>query len=554
MKDTYFTQILSLLSVGVVCSGFSISGYLHGTETAAIGGLQLQYPAPVRKVPLALAGAGFCIAAWSLTQDRKEYRRQYRLWEQHQHQHLAYQRQIASQADAQAYQQVAALQAAERYYPAMQPYLDAEYQELPQTPQQPALPQQAQYPQQAPASPNQSPQQPNEAGSLSEQSGLLPIRDLTAEIAQYDGHILIASRTRSGKTTSIQSAIRHTHGRYNGAVEFHIFDPKGASWCGLESNQRQYLFCNEPHHIPTVLERLESLIKLMQGRQNRRMQLGGHYSSGNEPNPVIVAIDEFNTLQSLAQEYDESFPTKDNPRTQKKIQRYVERFIFQGAEDKVYLWLMAQTTRVEQLGLNTSVQDNMAYFAQSRNGDYQSVEDAVSNTYVVSNPAQRKELNNLLTSYRYDSSQDLKIPLAFTTLGGNQLCKLPDLSQSKFYQVPSVQSSVQPPVQPIQDSIQIQPELNQFKPDSDPVNWLNRLYKASPSHPELSELNQFNTPESSPESGLSDDELRSRIAELRGQGMNKNQIIFVIWNAKPGGSKAYKQAVQEYDRLIGGSS
>ncbi len=71
----------------------------------------------------------------------------------------------------------------------------------------------------------------------------------------------------------------------------------------------------------------------MQQRQQTRMSQGGHYCSGAEPQTLIVAIDEFNSLLSLAQEFDESFPTKDNPRTQKKVQRYVERFIFQGAED-----------------------------------------------------------------------------------------------------------------------------------------------------------------------------------------------------------------------------
>lgn len=548
MKDPYLPQILALLGTGVICSGFSLSGYLHSTESAQIGDVNLSYPAPVRKIPLSLLGAACCVSAWWLNQDRKEYRKEYRQWQQQQQQAQFQQQAISAQADLQAYQQVAQLQAAERYYPQMAPYLEATAGNLPDhnTPMQSqgttaaaAVPPPATQPSQTP-----NPSEPVEP------NGVLPVRDLTAEIAQYDGHILIASRTRSGKTTSIQSAIRHTYGRYNGAVEFHIFDPKGASWCGLERDSNRYLFCNEPHHIPTVLNRLESLIKLMQGRQHRRMRLGGHYSSANEPGPVIVAIDEFNTLQSLAQEYDESFPAKENPRTQKKIQRYVERFIFQGAEDKVYLWLMAQTTRVEQLGLNTSVQDNMAYFAQSRNGDYQSVEDAISNTYVVSNPAQRKELNNLLTTYRYDSNQDLKIPLAFTTLGGNQLCKLPDLSQSKFHQIVSVQF----PIQPIQDPIQSHPELNSFNPSSDPVNWLNQLYRNSPSHPELTEPNPFDRAESDSEAGSDDESIRARIAELRGQGMNKNQIIFVIWNAKPGGNKAYKQAVQEYDRIMGDSA
>ncbi len=432
MKDPYLSQIVGLLAAGLASTALSISGYLHAPETFRFLGTQLTYQAAYRKIPLSLLGTGFCVSAWLLTQTRRDYCRQYQEWERQQFLQRSQLHAIQQQSDLQGYSQLAQLQTAEKFYPQLAPYLevqDAEYEDVSDPP-----PAGNPQPQSQPTASQNKPSVVGEPVTPASPPGVIVERDLTAEIAQYDGHILIASRTRSGKTTSVQSAIRHTYSRYNGVVDFWVFDPKGAAWCGLERTTH-YLFCNEPPYVPEVLSRLESLIKLMQSRQQTRMGQGGHYRPGTEPKTVIVAIDEFNSLLSLAQEYDESFPPKENPRTQKKIQRYVERFIFQGAEDKVYLWLMAQTTRVEQLGLNTSVQDNMAYFAQSRNGDYQSVEDAVSNNYVVSNSTQRKELNQLLTTYRYDQTQDLKIPLAFTTLGGNQLCKLPDLSQAKHYQL-----------------------------------------------------------------------------------------------------------------------
>jgi hypothetical protein len=468
MKDPYLPQILGLLAAGMTATGLSISGYLHQPETFRFLGTQLTYQAAYRKIPLSLAGSGLCISAWLLTQSRRDYRRQYEQWERQallQQQHLAA---IQHESDLQGYSQLAQLQTAEKFYPQMAPYLGDEYAAYEEVPTQPPTqpPTRAQAEVNAPAD--------EATGTSIAPLGSIAERDLTAEIAQYDGHILIASRTRSGKTTSVQSAIRHTHSRYNGNVDFWVFDPKGAAWCGLERTQN-YLFCNEPHYIPQVLTRLERLIAMMQQRQRQRMQQGGHYRPGTEPKTVIIAIDEFNSLLSLAQEYDESFPSKENPRTQKKIQRYVERLIFQGAEDKVYLWLMAQTTRVEQLGLNTSVQDNMAYFAQSRNGDYQSVEDAISNNYVVSNAAQRKELNNLLTTYRYDQTQDLKIPIAFTTLGGNQLCKLPDLSEAKNYQLASIPQHQQPSTlqqQPAQPTQQQQPDFR-----SQVTSWLEQCWQ-----------------------------------------------------------------------------
>lgn len=449
MKDPFLNHILGLTAAGILSSAWSISGYLPATEQFQLGVIRLEYPATQRKIPLAVLGFGLCYSAWWLTQERKEWKREYLQWKRQNERISRDRAAIAHQAQLESHQQVARLQAAEQAYPYLAPYMDAQTVDW-----QPAEPQPSASPVQSPGmtgaivSPASAPppvDQPVPQTGTSAFQG----RDLTAEIARYDGHILIASRTRSGKTTTIQSAIRHTHSRYNGKAQFNIFDPKGAAWCGLERTPSRYLFCNKPEIIPEVLSRLESLIGTMQGRQATRMQQGGHYTAGTEPDPIIVAIDEFNTLQSLAKEHDDSFPPKNNPRTQVKLQRYVERFIFQGAEDKVYLWLMAQTTRVAQLGLDTSVQDNMAYFAQSRNGDYQSVEDAISNNYVVANQTQRKDLQALLTAYRFDGSQDLKIPIAFTTLGGNQLCKLPDLSQAKFYQIPGTEAqAITPPPPP----------------------------------------------------------------------------------------------------------
>lgn len=259
-------------------------------------------------------------------------------------------------------------------------------------------------------------------------------RDLTAEIARYDGHVLFASRTRSGKTTSIQSAIAQTVSHHQGNLEFWIFDPKGARWCGLEANQDRYLFCNNAGFMPSVMVRLERLVAIMEARQQQRMKLGGHWSTHNAPSSLYIVIDEFNSLLSLAREFDGSLE-KGEAKQRDRLLRLVERFIFQGAEDKVYVWLMAQTTRVDKLGLDTSVQDNLAYFAQSRCGDYQSVEDAISNTYVVANAKQRKSLQTLLESYQQDRMVNREIPIAFTTLGGNQLCQLPDLSYAKTVQV-----------------------------------------------------------------------------------------------------------------------
>ena len=137
MKDPYLPQILGLLAAGMTATGLSISGYLHQSETFRFLGTQLTYEAAYRKIPLSLVGSGLCISAWLLTQTRKDYRRQYDQWERQrlmQQQHMAA---IQAQSDLQGYQQLAQLQTAEKFYPQLAPYLDAEFEEVPAQ-QQPA--------------------------------------------------------------------------------------------------------------------------------------------------------------------------------------------------------------------------------------------------------------------------------------------------------------------------------------------------------------------------------------------------------------------------------
>lgn len=324
----------------------------------------------------------------------------------------------------------------------------------------------------------------DEAAAIVPSSTVLEVRDLATEMGGYEGHFLVASRTRSGKTSLIQRAIGHSLTLRNGLVDFWIFDPKGAHWCGLEKNKDQYLFCNSKDLIPLVIERLTVLVGVLEDRQHQRVKLGGHWPTDQAPMPMIIAIDEYNTLRALANQFDAGYPPKENPKTAFKLKTLVERVIFQGGEDKVYLWLMAQTTRVGQLDLDTSVQDNCSYIALSRNGDYQSVEDAIGNNYVVSNAKERRELQAQLTTYRADKSQDLAIPMAFTTLGGNTLCKLPDARKSQTVSAPA-------PTQPSLSKEQIDSIASDIlTEDLDPRARLERDWQAeAPVNIDPSEMN-----------------------------------------------------------------
>ena len=145
MKDPYLPQILGLLAAGMTSTALAVSGYLHQPETVRFLGTQLTYQAAYRKIPLSLMGTGLCISAWLLTQTRRDYRRQYEEWERQMLLKQGQLQAIAHHAELEGYQQVAQLQAAERLYPQMAPYLsevqEADYQDVSASPQPQAPPQ-----------------------------------------------------------------------------------------------------------------------------------------------------------------------------------------------------------------------------------------------------------------------------------------------------------------------------------------------------------------------------------------------------------------------------
>lgn len=247
---------------------------------------------------------------------------------------------------------------------------------------------------------------------------ILEVSDVAQMMALYDGHVLVASKTGSGKTTLVQAAIAKAHDHYQGMIDFFIIDPKGASWLGLE-HDADYAFVARDDKLHLATSMIDKLVKVLQSRQQQRMSQGGHWYDG-APMPVVLIIDECNSLYSRLKSLNKS--------QAENFARAVQLIIFQGREDNVHVWLFAQTTRVEQLGLNTSVQDNMSVIALARNGNYESIEDALGNRYMIGSTTTKKRLTADYEQYK-SSTPDIAIPIAVITNNGGEMVQLPDYSQ-----------------------------------------------------------------------------------------------------------------------------
>jgi hypothetical protein len=236
----------------------------------------------------------------------------------------------------------------------------------------------------------------------------LPTEDIPKAIALYDGSVLLACRSGAGKTTTILSAIAHA-----GDADIWIFDGKGSAWGGRERNPERYFLCNHPDLIPSALEAAKHLVGVeMKNRQDARRANGGTHPT--QPRRIIVIWDEFNNIVTFAQMV----------RLADELCNQVTLLVNMGREDLINDWIVAQTHLVGEINLSTGVQKSLAFVCQGRDTQYQSIEGALMDRNIISNPDERKRLQTQLAHYA-QFSPDQSQPICFTTIGGKRLVKLP---------------------------------------------------------------------------------------------------------------------------------
>lgn len=257
--------------------------------------------------------------------------------------------------------------------------------------------------------------------------------NLINAIANYDGHLLVACRTRAGKTSTILGAIDRTHTLTGGAADWTVGDPKESLWMGLESLKDSNgtpkvirVSVTEPNTILPLIAKVNWLLSLMRSRQQQRSLKRSQGEDYNPP-PHYLILDEWPTLLKIARECDRAHGFKGSESKQDELVSKVETLIFNGAEDNIRVWIIAQSHSVEQSKFCVDVRNNMAIFAQGRGGDFQSIERALADNWLMYDAKIRGEMQRSLASLRSEST----VPIAYTNLGGHQIARLPNLEGIK---------------------------------------------------------------------------------------------------------------------------
>lgn len=267
--------------------------------------------------------------------------------------------------------------------------------------------------------------------------------DSLDDVATHRGHLVISSRTQSGKTSTILGAVDRKQQR-QGYANLTVVDPKKTYWMGLENMQRPG---GHPRLVdlsmarPADSEKLLGVLRWAQQLQERRQVERLECRKSNrayEPQEEIIAIDEWPACLAMARSHDANMKVVAKGEgeawqsIEQQIIQAVEMLLFTSAEDKIYIWILAQSHQCNVLGINNGLRANMAVWAQGRLNEMQSVEAALADAWLIPQADSRKTLSS---QFQMLMQQQNETPIFYTNLGGHKIGRLPNLSHIKTKQV-----------------------------------------------------------------------------------------------------------------------
>jgi murein DD-endopeptidase MepM/ murein hydrolase activator NlpD len=297
-------------------------------------------------------------------------------------------------------------------------------------------------------------------------------------IAQYDGHLIGASRTGSGKTRTFFNAIAHISTITNNGVRWFCASGKMSLWMGMEQQTAEdgqprvlNVSLSNSSSIEPLLQRLRWAVAIQEAREQERLtkKLAGLVPN---PRPYYFVIDEWLIVLKVAKKYGQ--------KAYQELIDLVECLIFKGREDKCYVWLMAQGHQCGSLHLDKDLRRNLGVIALGGAGNYQSITAAISDTDLIEDSSDRDRLR---LQYQQLITEDPQGRIYYSSIGGHKVARME--------QLPDAESQTL------------------FAPDQQRQK-LEDLYQQSTHKPQESAQ-----PKSSPEPSLHEREVKAKELELQ---------------------------------------
>ena len=236
-----------------------------------------------------------------------------------------------------------------------------------------------------------------------------PEEDLALTLAQTtidpddSGSTLIACPRGTGKSTLLRTAISYANSIHEGAIDFSVFAGKdGENYCGLEDSDQDYLYSGSKQNVEETYSRLNAI-------EQRCEAFAGF--------PTVTVLDEYNNTLAAAATYD-SLERGRNYR--KRIAATTYERVTKGRSKLVCDWITSHSPLVQDVDLNSQIQNSVYIVILARGSSYGTIEQALKNKIqVVDNATRREELQQQLADYRNSSKFDRNRVMALTNLLGD---------------------------------------------------------------------------------------------------------------------------------------
>lgn len=248
--------------------------------------------------------------------------------------------------------------------------------------------------------------------------------DIIGEIAATDLHILIATKTGAGKSTTLKAVI-HQIKQNNSSANFAIIDPKTTDWLGLQRSSKCVTYLDQnttAEQLDAALASIENVFNILQSRKNSKQQA---LKSG-------FVIPSFDSQYLII---DEWFSIYDSVKRQKREDAFMEplnQIVAQGRELKVHLILVGQSHLCGEIGFSTAMRRSFAVLAQGRMGKnrdvgYEPIAATIEDPNMFRNKSDRESLMYCLKEAIAMAQKHGDRPVLLTTMGVPKIALLPDL-------------------------------------------------------------------------------------------------------------------------------
>ncbi len=449
-------------------------------------------------------------------------------------------------------------------------------------------------PTQIPANPQQQALTPSQEAleEAEKKTPKTPGQRLLSDLAFSVKSMLVTGSTGAGKSHTLNAWLESVYAQARAKKQVAavwVLGRKNDSFCGLREAGRLEKF--NPTNVDNAFKLIKDFydnyaIRVAETSEEERKQLP----------PLRLILEDWSIVAAVFQDY--------YPKLWSKIKLMLLDIITVGREYNVCLFILAQSLNLEALGLvgDANLRANMAIVAQGLvtevfdpllkeikiQGDYGLVYLAIKNQYIVPNNDVRQTILAVLKQLEVESKAQ-QTPVFFTTLGGANVGLLPHIEKSTINFTPEerdvpitfdikefreslIQQEQGMAIQPMQTQVIERPQMTRdeivaslnrlIEPEEDKsFQTANEEPAQTPENEMISESFQdVKRPEGEESSDLESvyftpmNLSREAATELvlrlkREMKHNQTEIISLLWNAKPGVTKAYKKALAEYKEL-----